>query len=59
MPKLVIINVTDDSIGVENKPDDLTVEVRDYRGDAQARGADSVQYQDGRPYFRHRFEAEL
>lgn len=60
MPKLVVINVTDDSIGVENKPDDWTIEIRDYRTWSLDHPTSMTERdQDGRHYVQHRFEAEL
>jgi hypothetical protein len=34
MKKLVIVNITDSSVGVEDLPADVVVEIRDYRTDA-------------------------
>lgn len=31
MKRVVVVNITDESVGVENIPDDIVIEIRDYR----------------------------
>lgn len=63
MKRTIIVNITDDSIGVENLPDDVVIEVRDYRS-AQVELAwqgpeiERVMVGGHPPYVKYRFGEE-
>ena len=60
MRRKIIIMVTDESVGVQGLPDDVEVEVRDYRSLSMETASGDQFFTDGqqRWYIRHTFGSE-